>query len=185
MQLDDDDMDREELQRSLLSEEYNLIFPRMLTLKHMLFLLDDLWPQVMDRRWIFGRAKPNRGFVNSDNPIVLHQLHPLPAGVGSLPPGILTPWAQTITPLTPRLCFILDTHSTGDREAYDLSEKMIRFINDEVALNSQRFVIAQNEQLLRSVATRTAINSKKPRSFSVEISPGPTSTSAFFQVSHK
>lgn len=96
------------------------------------------------------------GFVLSDNPVTLV---PPPKATTA---GFLTPQTFTYMPLTRSLCLRLGPRGAG-YGAHEISREDVRFINENTAINSERFVMSPVLVQLESIIRRSGSSNPNPK----------------------
>lgn len=102
-------------------------------------------------------SPPQVGFVLSDNPVTTVP----PPGLRFV--GFQSPRTFVFLPLTQRLCLRLGQPGSG-RGAKEIDRETVRLINENTAINSERFVMGQSKIQIESVIRRSG---------SAEINPKP------------
>jgi len=93
-------------------------------------------------------SPPQVGFILSDNPLTI--VLPRHVDVG----GFKTAGAFTFLPLTRGLCLSLGQPGTGTGPR-NIDHEAVRFINENTAANSDRFVMGKSKMQLESVIRRS------------------------------
>jgi Protein of unknown function (DUF4238) len=101
-------------------------------------------------------SPPQVGFVLSDNPVTLV---PPPKVVTA---GFLTPGTFTYVPLTRSLCLRLGPRNSGYGTEL-ISREDVRIINENTAINSERFVMGPLRIQLESVIKRSGSANVNPK----------------------
>ena len=104
--------------------------------------------------WTFVRAPRDLSFITSDCPFTIA---PPPGEEDLRPYGILTPGAVTTVPLGVSSCVMIEGVGATDRYG-SLPKSVVRSINHNVALNSNRFVIGRDQSYLERLVKRTRID---------------------------
>ena len=149
----------EEIMEVVREGRYEVQTERLHSLGLMFPLAEDLAKELfpMDRLVVF--SPPDSSFITIDNPFtVVPPLDRIPhRGV-----GISTHGAQKQIPLSQDVCLVL--LDRGGRGFFlDIDKSQVRQINHNAATNCDRFVIARDEPLLRSVVGVTGTNKSKRR----------------------
>lgn len=145
------DVSAQELFEMIRGDQYELTNPRQNNIKMMLSLAPEIAPFVFRLNWEILAAPKAMSFITCDNPFTV-----------VLPPffndsiqgyGILTSGASTVVPLSSKtaICFSGEGNRTRGAVVY---RNFLRNTNMVVAANSERFVIARDEHLLRSVVRK-------------------------------
>ena len=120
--------------------------------------------------WEILSAPKGHAFITCDNPFTVV---PPPFFDDSVQGyDILTPGASTVVPLSSKtaICFYGDGQRTRGGVAY---KEFLRNTNIVVAANSERFVIARDEPLLRSVVRKGKLEQwRRPPQFKIN-APDP------------
>lgn len=106
----------------------------------------ELYYTFWNLQWHFNWSPKDYNFITSDNPITVV---PPPGYIGA-GRGILTPKSLRIIPISPNCCVIL--LDPNKRYRYQtLKKSVIRSINESIAVESTRFVIAKDERHLKKI----------------------------------
>jgi hypothetical protein len=98
--------------------------------------------------WQILMSPPQVGFILSDNPVAVV---PPPRSVAV---GILIPGTFTYVPLTRRLCVRLGKQ-VGRWEYQMIDRENVRYINQNTAINSERFIMGPDLTQLTSIVRRS------------------------------
>ena len=103
-------------------------------------------------------SPPQVGFILSDNPVTLVPPPKLTVA------GFKSPGTFTFMPLTRRLCLRLGQPGSGNGPK-NIDRETVRFINENTAINSERFVMSPSKLQIESVIRRSesADINNKPR----------------------
>lgn len=71
--------------------------------------------------------------------------------------GVLTPGAATLVPLSSKVCLVIGGEGWNDRYGY-MRKDGVRWINSNVAQNSDCFVIGRNQPYLERLVKRTRVD---------------------------
>ena len=145
------DVSAQELFEMIRGDQYELDNPRQNNIKMMLSLALEIAQAVFRLKWDILAAPKGMSFLTCDNPFTVV---PPPFFDDSIQGyGILTPGASTVVPLSSRtaICFYGEGDRTRGAVVY---KQFLRNTNIVVAANSERFVIARDEPLLRSVVRK-------------------------------
>ena len=145
------DVSAQELFEMIRGDQYELDNPRQNNIKMMLSLALEIAQAVFRLKWDILAAPKGMSFLTCDNPFTVV---PPPFFDDSIQGyGILTPGASTVVPLSSRtaICFYGEGDRTRGAVVY---KQFLRNANVVVAANSERFVIARDEPLLRSVVRK-------------------------------
>jgi|SRR5579871_431304 len=148
---DMNDVSAQEIFDMIREDTYEIKNPRQNNIKTMLSLALEIAQAVFRLNWEVLAAPKGMSFLTCDNPFTVV---PPPFFDDSLQGyGILTPGASTVVPLSSKtaICF----NGEGDRtRGAVVYRNFLRNVNMVVAANSERFVIARDEPLLRSVVRK-------------------------------
>ncbi len=112
-------------------------------------------PYLYQLDWTVLYAPNSRAFITSDSPFVLTGKPPLPwMGI-----GLITPGSRKYFPLSKTTCLVMGDKPKPTLEFGEAASKQVRYINARVALNSDRFVMASSEPLLRRIVRITKVDS--------------------------
>jgi hypothetical protein len=145
------DISAQELFEMIRDDQYELKNPRQNGIKMMMSVALEVAKAVFRLNWEILSAPKGCSFVTCDNPFTVV---PPPFFDDSLEGyGIMTPGASTIVPLSRKTA--ISFYGEGDRvRGAILYKTFLRSTNVVVAANSERFVIARDEALLRSVVKK-------------------------------
>ncbi|MCH8094102.1 MAG: DUF4238 domain-containing protein [Chloroflexi bacterium] len=147
----------EEIMQVVKDGQYEVLTERLHSLGLMFPLAEDIAKELFQMDWIVAFAPPDSSFITTDNPftIVPPIEHDRQRGA-----GILTPGTQKQVPLSQSACLVI--LDKGGRGSFlDLDKSQVRQINRNAATNCDRFVIARDESLLRSIVRVTGVNRSK------------------------
>lgn len=145
------DVSAQEIFEMIRDDTYVIEIPRQNNIKMMLSLALQIAQAVFRLKWTIFAAPKGCSFLTCDNPFTVVPPPNFDHSLGGY--GILTPGASTIVPLSCKtaICF----SGEGDRtQGAVLYKSFLRQVNVVVAANSERFVIARDEPLLRSVVRK-------------------------------
>ena len=145
------DVSAEEIFDMIRDDQYDIKNPRQNNIKMMLSLALEIAQAGFRLNWELLSAPKGMSFLTCDNPFTVV---PPPFFDDSIQGyGILTPGASTVVPLSSRtaICFYGEGDRTRGAVVY---RNFLRNVNMVVAANSDRFVIARDEPLLRSVVRK-------------------------------
>jgi hypothetical protein len=110
---------------------------------------------LMTLKWNFVRAPPDLAFITSGAPFMIAP----PPGMenDSRAYGVLTPGAAVTIPLSPTMCVVIQRAGGQDQYGH-IRKEVARRINENVAKNSDRFVIAPDQRYLERLVKRTRID---------------------------
>jgi hypothetical protein len=136
----------------------------------MVSMLPELADKLLSLDWILAFAPPKKSFITCDMPTVITRPdnHPPIRGV-----GILTPGAEKVVPLSPRIALLMRDQSRRPTvRAGVIDRDRLRDLNESLVGQSERFVFSSSEALLRSLVTSLRPASQGPPR--VEIAGGPS-----------
>ncbi|MBK9170034.1 MAG: DUF4238 domain-containing protein [Bryobacterales bacterium] len=167
------DVSAQEVFQMIRDDQYEITNPRQNNIKIMLSLALDVAQALFRLNWDILATPKGCTFITCDNPFTVV---PPPYSDDSIEGyGILTPGASTIVPLSSKtaICFF----SEGDRtRGAVIFKEFWRNTNMVVAGNSDRFVIARDEPLLRSVVRQGKLAQwRRPSQFKMN-APDPYAT---------
>ena len=154
-------MSPEDLLDFIQSNEFSIDFEREWSLPMILRLGVEFSQHFVNMNWIFLWAPKNSSFITSDNPFVL--VPPSNYDLKSLyGVGLITPGAKKLIPLSQRTCLMITDygHSISNKEIDSLTVKKI---NLNIAIRSDRFLIAKDKPLLKKIVEITKVNEWKKK----------------------
>jgi hypothetical protein len=112
------------------------------------------WFNQMD--WIFLHAPDKTSFVTSDNPVYVAP----PDGwnsKGSYGHGLLTKGTTKVVPLNQHVCLLMFDH--GDKINHiDIDREQVRLVNYDLTMNTDRFLIGRDYDLVNSLYKRMRLS---------------------------
>jgi hypothetical protein len=145
------DVSPQELFEMIRDDQFEFKNPRQNNIKMMMSLSLDIAKVLFRLNWEILAAPKGMSFITCDNPFTVV---PPPHFNSSLEGfGILTPGASTVVPLSRKtaICFYGEGQRTRGAVVY---KDFLRNTNVVVAANSERFIIAKEEALLRSIVRK-------------------------------
>ncbi len=145
------DVSAQELFEMIRDDQYELHNPRQNNIKMMMSLSLEVAKTLLRLNWEILAAPKGTSFVTCDHPFTVV---PPPFFDNTLEGyGILTPGASTVVPLSRKtaICFYGEGERTRGAVVY---KDFLRYINLVMAANSERFVSAREEPLLRSLVRK-------------------------------
>lgn len=151
----------EEFHRFIHEEEYSVVGNRNITVETMLDQAPRIAELLGTMNWTVVRADRDNGFVTSDSPFAFllsrsQQTQGAVLGIGS-------PQVRKVVPLTRNMALVIGSHGFNLRYAR-ANRDLVREVNLQIAYESERFLIAADERLLRSVVRRSRIDREDTRS---------------------
>ena len=136
------------------SDEYTIEFSRNESMKSMMEVAPQIAAYLAEANWKILHSGERRSFVTCDDPFLLvgPRSHSQPFGVGIMTPGSCT----KILPLSATTA--VEVGDRGDNfEHFLAGQQWVRRVNLNLAVMTNRFLIARDEPLLRSVVRASAI----------------------------
>lgn len=149
----------QEIFEMIRADTYEIKNPRQNNIKMMMSLAPGIAQALFRLNWEILAAPKGCSFLTCDNPFTV--VPPPFSDDPEIGYGILTPGASTVVPLSSKtvICFRGDgEHGRG----VVARRNFLRNINMVVAANSERFVIARDEPLLRSVVRKGKLDQWLP-----------------------
>lgn len=141
------------------NNEYSIEFQREWSLPMILSIGKELSKYFVNMDWVFLQAPQNSSFITCDSPfsLVPPDNHNSQSLYGF---GLTTPGTKKQIPLSPKTCLVmLDYgHKILSKK---IDRALIRIINSITARNSDRFVIAKDEALLKRIVEITKVDKWK------------------------
>lgn len=138
------------------SGEYAIEFPREHSIKLMMDLGMDMVGPLVQMNWTFIQAPGRSSFISSDNPFVLVPPSEWdPKGFYGV--GIATPGAAKVIPLSAKTCLLIGDYGDSLRISQG-NQGLIRNLNLNIAINSDRFIIGRAEELLKRIVDITKVD---------------------------
>jgi hypothetical protein len=144
----------EEIMEVAREGKYEVHTQRLHSLGLMFPIAEDIAKSLFLMDWLVVFSPPDSSFVTTDNPfnVVPPAVRDPRRGV-----GISTPGAQKQIPLRENLCLVL-LDKGGRGYFLDADKSQVRQINRNSAINSDRFVVARDEELLRNIVRVTGVD---------------------------
>lgn len=147
------DINPEQVFQMIRDDKYEVEVPRT----HIIRLMSDtalhLAEVLMTLNWTFVQAPRDLPFITSDAPFMIAP----PLGESDRSAyGVLTPGAASTIPLSPSTCIVIEGEGGKDRYGH-IQKDAARRINENVAMNSDRFIIARNQPYLERLVKRTRV----------------------------
>lgn len=136
---------------------YDVVISRNISLEAMQRQAKQIATIFSQMDWVFNKAVRGASFITCDNPLTL-----LPATdfERDIHYEYGTKDVQKVLPLSQRTCLVM--LDKGNRFGFvQLSRQEVRNVNIAIALNSDRFIIASNERLLRRIVERSGLSEQK------------------------
>jgi hypothetical protein len=137
-------------------DQYDVDVPREHIIKLMVDLSLDFAATLLMLEWTFVHAPADLAFITSDAPFMIAP----PPGMENDPRayGILTPGAAATIPLSPSTCLVMQQGEGGKDRYGGIRKEAARHINENVAKNSDRFIIARDMPYLERLVKRTRVD---------------------------
>ena len=150
-----------EIMQVVKNGQYEVVTERLHSLGLMFPIAEDIAKDLFQMDWLVAFSPLDSSFITTDNPFTI--VPPIdydPRGHRGV--GIVTPGAQKQFPLSQSACLVM--LDRGARVYFlDLDKSQVRQINRNSATNCDRFVIARDEHLLRSIVSVTGVDRSKRR----------------------
>lgn len=153
------DVSPQELFEMIRDNRFEFKNPRQNNIKMMMSLSLEIAKVLFRLNWEILAAPKGTSFVTCDNSFTVVPPPFFDRALGGY--GIMTPGASTVVPLsrTTAICF----HGEGERiRGAVVHRDFLRNTNLVVAANSERFVIAREEPLLRSLVRKGKLGQWQP-----------------------
>jgi hypothetical protein len=145
----------EEFYKMAQNDQYDVEVPRQYIVKLMGDAAMHLAEVLLTLNWTFVSAPPNLAFITSDAPFTIAPPPDLENDWRAY--GVLTPGAASSIPLSPRTCLIIA--GEGGKDCYGhIRKDAARHINENVAKNSDRFIIARDQPYLERLVKRARVD---------------------------
>ena len=142
-----------EIFNAIHNEAYFVKAPRQNNIKMMLDIAVALGDAILSMDWTIYWTTPDSTFVTSDNPfIVVPPLDRDPAIEGT---GPLSPGATNLIPLSSRSLLCARKDGPGPLKFVRANRDFVRYVNRLVAAESDRFLIARDQALLKKLVKIT------------------------------
>jgi hypothetical protein len=139
-------------------DAYDVEVPRQLNIRLMIDTALHLAETLFALNWTFAMAPVDLAFITSDAPYVIA---PPPGETDWRACGVLTPGATSIIPLSPTTCLLIDG-ADGREECYRRIQKdAARRINENIAKNSDRFIIGRDHPYLERLVKHTRVDQQR------------------------
>jgi hypothetical protein len=143
----------EAFHKMIRDDEYDVEVPRQNNIRLMVDAGLHLAGTLLTMDWTFAFAPADLAFITSDAPFAVA---PPPGEKDWRAYGVLTPGAAVTLPLSPATCLVIQ--GLGGRESCArMCKDAVRRINHNVALNSDRFIIARDQPYLDRLVKRTNV----------------------------
>lgn len=144
----------EEFFRTVRDDTYDVEVPRQHNIRVMVDSALHLAEILLTMNWTFVQAPRGLAFITSDAPFIIA---PPPGESDWRAYGVLTPGAASTIPLSPSTCLVIA--GQGGKDSYGHIQKdAARRINANVAMNSERFIIARDQPYLERLVKRTHVD---------------------------
>jgi hypothetical protein len=140
--------------KTVQEDRYDVEVPRQYVIKLMADAALRFAEVLLTLNWTFVVAPPDLAFITSDAPFTIAP----PRGLenDSRAYGVLTPGAASTIPLSPRTCLVVEGEGGKDHYGH-IRKDAARHINENVAKNSDRFIIARDQPYLERLVKRTRL----------------------------
>jgi len=136
-------------------EEVEVDVPKEYVRRIMLDVALESGPQLADMDWEVLHAPKGTAFILSDSPCVI--LNQGDSPFRSM--GILSPGALKAMPLSKESCLLIRDRSIMPTLVHkNCPRKLARFINNLIALNSDKYVLSHNKALLQRIVMTTKVD---------------------------
>jgi hypothetical protein len=160
----------QEMFEMIRDDQYEIKNPRQNNVKMMMSLALDIAKALFRLDWEILSAPKDTSFITCDNPFTVVPPPGFDASEESY--GILTPGASTVVPLSRKTAILFYGEGKRIRGAV-VRKDFLRNVNIVVAANSERFVIARDEPLLRSIVRKCKLEQwRRPSQFKID-APDP------------
>ena len=150
----------EEFHKMVRDDKYDVAVPRQHKIRLMIDTALDLAGTLLTLDWKFATAPSDLAFITSDAPFVIAP----PVGESDWRAcGVLTPGATSSIPLSPSTCLVIEGRGREERHCR-IRKDEVRRINENVAMNSDRFVIGRDQPYLERLVKRTNVGKCRPTS---------------------
>jgi hypothetical protein len=151
------DMDKaQEVFDGIHNDDYSVKTPRQNNIKMMLDIEVQLGEAITTMDWTIYWTTLDCTFATSDNPFIV--IPPLDVDSELEGTGPLSPGATNLIPLSSRTLLSARRDSSKPLKFVRANRDFVRFVNVLVASNSDRFLIARDEALLRKLVKVTKID---------------------------
>ncbi len=148
----------ERFHKMVHDDAYDVEVPRQLNMRLMVDAPLHLAEILLPLDWTFATAPNDLAFITSDAPYVIA---PPPGETDWRAYGVLTPGAASVIPLSPTTCLLIEG-AQGREECYHRIQKDVaRRINENVAKNSDRFIIGRDQPYLERLVKRTRVDRQR------------------------
>ena len=142
----------EEFFKTVRDDTHDLDVPRQHNIRLMVDSALHLAEILLTLNWTFVQAPREVAFITSDAPFIIA---PPPGESDWRAYGVLTPGATSTIPLSsPSTCLVIAGQGGKDRYGH-VQKDAARGIDTNVAMNSDRFIIARNQSYLERLVKRT------------------------------
>jgi hypothetical protein len=154
------------------NEGYSVKTPRQNNIKMMLDIAVALGEAIVAMDWTIYWTSSDSAFVTSDNPfIVVPPLSTDPALEGT---GPLSPGATNLIPLSSRTLLCARNDGSGPFKFVKANRDLVRHCNRLVTSESDRFLLARDEALLRKLVKVTKADQWQNTFQPLIVSPSPS-----------
>jgi len=147
----------EEMFNFVKNGDYKVGVNREFSIKSMLKVGQDTAGYLLQMNWIFLCCPTSTSFITSDSPFFIIPPQKSDDSFWSRGVGILTPGATKIIPLSAGICLAMG--NKGELLNYmEIDRKETRTINQMIAENSDRYIIAESKSLLERIIKDTKVD---------------------------
>lgn len=151
--------ERKQIQKAIVEKKYDLKFPKGHGLQMMMHSLKDIYNVISQMEWNILNPPKDKNFIISDNPAFTINIKP--EGFYGSGLGLLVLNCESTAVLTPKVAIFLSQNHNPKTVYYtQITNPTVKNINFRVAVCSVRFVISNNEVLLKRIIERTHIEKR-------------------------
>ena len=150
-----DDVSAEEILETIREDTYEIHVPRQIKVEMMFKVALEIAPRLLELDWMVWFAPERGAFVTSDNPFTVVPPPDHDRERGEY--GLLTPGATSVLPLSSNVCLSF-CRGQGGVLGGEIDAGFLDDVNYFVTANSDRFILASDEPLLRRVVQETSVD---------------------------
>jgi hypothetical protein len=147
---DDKEKKVRELQKFIEEDQYSIKIPQEYSIQLMAANIKEFAVYFENLYWNFLIAPDNAQFITSDNPFTMVQTNKDMTMFGSPMVGYGVPGTDMTIPLTPKICLLISPRERA-MKATLIDRELVKVVNKRTILNSDKYVFAQNEALLKKL----------------------------------